>query len=258
MHFYKYQGTGNDFVMIDDRERRFNLNNSVLVKQLCDRRFGIGADGLILLRLCHEANFEMIYYNSDGKISSMCGNGGRCIARFAQHLKIIDTHCTFKAVDGLHSATLNDQEVALKMNDVTQIERTNDAYFLNTGSPHWIEYTKTIATMNVEEEGKKIRNNERFRSEGVNVNFIQAEKDIVKIRTYERGVEGETLSCGTGITAAAIAHAIHSKFTPGGHTIRLASDGGELMVKFDFDGAHSFTEIFLIGPAEKSFEGDVQ
>ncbi len=257
MQFYKYQGTGNDFVMIDDRENRFVLTDTSIVKHLCDRRFGIGADGLILLRLSAEAHFEMIYYNSDGNLSSMCGNGGRCIARFAQQLNIIDSHCTFKAVDGMHHASLTDTEVALKMNDVSEVEIDNDQYILNTGSPHVVKYVPDVNALDVVEEGRSIRYNDRFIKQGTNVNFVLHENNVLRIRTYERGVEDETLSCGTGITASALAHAIHYKFQAGSYTVHLSSQGGMLKVTFDFDGQNSFTNIYLIGPAEKVFEGEV-
>ena len=257
MQFHKYQGTGNDFVMIDDRNNKFDLLDTSLVKRLCDRRFGIGADGLILLRLCPEAHFQMIYFNSDGNLSSMCGNGGRCIARFAQHLGIIGSHCTFIAIDGMHHASLDNFEVTLKMNDVEIVEKNKEFYFLNTGSPHVVKYVEDVNATDVVEEGRKIRNNSRFLIEGTNVNFVSVENNILKIRTYERGVEDETLSCGTGITAAAIAHAIHSKNIAGSFTTSLVSRGGNLKVSFDFDGKNSFTNIHLIGAAEKSFEGEV-
>ncbi len=257
MHFYKYQGTGNDFVMIDDRGNKFDLARTDYIRHLCDRRFGIGADGLILLRLCPEAHFEMVYFNSDGNLSSMCGNGGRCIARFAQHLGIIDAHCTFKAIDGMHHASMDNFEVSLKMNDVSAVEESPAFYYLDTGSPHAVKYIDSLRDLDIVTEGRKIRDSERFASFGTNVNFIALENNILKIRTYERGVEGETLSCGTGVTAAALTHAIHSKFNAGAYSIPLVSEGGSLKVTFDFDGIQSFTNIHLIGPAEKSFEGEI-
>ncbi len=256
MHFYKYQGTGNDFVMIDDRQERFNIKDTELVNHLCNRRFGIGADGLILLRNHKELDFEMIYYNSDGNLSSMCGNGGRCIARFAQQLGIIKNNCTFMAVDGLHEATLNDNEVALKMKDVDAIEISSEFYFLNTGSPHVVKYLDDIASIDIIKEGRAIRYNNRFKAEGTNINFVSNDLDVLHIRTYERGVEDETLSCGTGITAAALSNAVQSKMPKGKYETKLKSEGGNLRVSFEYDGLSSFKNIFLIGPALKSFEGD--
>ncbi len=243
--------------MIDDRNNLFDLSNNTFIRRLCDRRFGIGADGLILLQLSPEAHFQMVYFNSDGNLSSMCGNGGRCIARFAQHLGIIDSHCTFKAVDGMHHARLNTFEVALKMNDVETVEKNKEFYYLNTGSPHVVKYVDEIANLNVFDEGRKIRYNERFKELGTNVNFVTTENNVLRIRTYERGVENETLSCGTGVTAAALVHAIHSKKVAGNIAVPLVSEGGKLKVTFDFDGKQSFTNIELIGAAEKSFEGEV-
>lgn len=256
MHFYKYQGTGNDFVMIDDREERFNIKDTELVNHLCNRRFGIGADGLILLRNHKEHDFEMIYYNSDGNLSSMCGNGGRCIARFAQQLGIIQTQCTFMAVDGLHEASLDENEVALKMKDVDSIEITEEFYFLNTGSPHVVKYLNDISAIDIVKEGRSIRYNDRFRAEGTNINFVSNDLETLRIRTYERGVEDETLSCGTGITAAALSNAVKSKMPKGKYETKLKSEGGNLRVSFEYDGLSSFKNIFLIGPALKSFEGD--
>jgi diaminopimelate epimerase len=256
IYFHKYQGTGNDFVMIDDRENKFDLHDHAFVKHVCDRRFGVGADGLILLRLSAEAHFEMVYYNSDGNLSSMCGNGGRCIARFAQSLGIIDSHCTFMAADGPHQAELNEKEVSLKMKDVNEAESNDGFYFLDTGSPHYIEYKNNLEAVNVFAEGQSIRYNSRFKGKGTNVNFVEFLNGILNIRTYERGVEDETLSCGTGVTASALAHAIHEKFNSGTHSVNLQTPGGMLKVKFDFDGRQAFSNVYLIGPAEFVFQGE--
>lgn len=256
MHFYKYQGTGNDFVMLDDRKQEFDIKNSHLVKLLCDRRFGIGADGLILLRNSNEAQFEMIYFNSDGNLSSMCGNGGRCIARFAQQLGIIETKVTFKAIDGIHQASLTPNEVSLKMNDVTTVENNQDYLFLNTGSPHLIKFVSDLDTLDILTEARKYRYNERFRELGTNVNFIQRDIDQLKIRTYERGVEDETLSCGTGITAAAIANIITEHKSAGSYQVKLHSRGGELQVLCNYDGKETFEHVYLIGAAEYVFDGN--
>jgi diaminopimelate epimerase len=223
---------------------------------MCDRRFGIGADGLILLRLSPDAHFEMIYYNSDGNLSSMCGNGGRCIVRFAQSLGIIDSHCTFMAVDGWHHATLTEKEISLKMKDVAAVEKGEGFYFLDTGSPHYIQYIESLDGFNVYEEGRKVRYNNRFREKGTNVNFVLPESKGLRVRTYERGVEDETLSCGTGITASALAHAVHANFNSGNHTINLEAEGGPLKVSFDYDGGQSFANIHLIGAAEFVFSGN--
>jgi diaminopimelate epimerase len=265
-HFYKYQGTGNDFIMIDDRDATFPIENHSLIAILCDRRFGIGADGLILLQKDNHSNFFMRYYNSDGNQSSMCGNGGRCIAAFANHLKIIENETSFTAVDGLHEAIIsgdgNELFVKLKMQDVSEIKYPSDDYqfVLNTGSPHFVKFlTSSIDYMNVVEEAKKIRYNNEFKKEGINVNFVNLDGlKKINMRTYERGVENETLSCGTGVTAAALSTAILNDLPNGIHTIHVKTNGGELSVKFDFNKVQrSFTNIWLQGTATLVFEGDV-
>ena len=204
-HFYKYQGTGNDFIMIDDRNATFPIDNHSLVAKLCDRKFGIGADGLILLQKNTTSTFFMYYYNSDGKQSSMCGNGGRCIAAFANHLKIVNDKTTFMAIDGLHEAIIsgsgNELFVQLKMQDVIEIKMPTDGYtfILNTGSPHFIKFlSESIDSFQLVEEAKKIRYNSEFKIDGINVNFVNLDGlKKINMRTYERGVEDETLSCGT-------------------------------------------------------------
>ncbi|HWY10281.1 MAG TPA: diaminopimelate epimerase, partial [Bacteroidia bacterium] len=206
--FDKYQGTGNDFILIDNRKKEIQLSVEQIAF-LCHRKFGIGADGLMLLELEPGVKFKMVYFNSDGNESSMCGNGGRCITAFAKKLGLITDAAKFIAVDGVHEATINEQSyVSLKMNDVKSVESGEDFFYLNTGSPHYVKMVNDIKNYNVFEEGKKIRNSERFLAEGTNVNFIEKTEDGVFVRTYERGVEGETLSCGTGVTASALVAAM--------------------------------------------------
>lgn len=272
IHFYKYQGTGNDFILIDDRDETFPTHDSSLVAKLCDRRFGIGADGLILLQKNNSSAFFMRYYNSDGNQSSMCGNGGRCIAAFAHRLKIAETETLFTAVDGLHEAIIsgegNELFVKLKMQDVKDIKRPSDdlkssdgyTFVLNTGSPHYVKFlASSIDSMDLVEEAKKIRYNTEFKDEGINVNFINLEGlKKITMRTYERGVEDETLSCGTGVTAAALSTAILNDLPNGIHTIQVKTKGGELSVKFDFDKhQNTFSDVWLQGPAILVFEGDI-
>jgi len=256
LHFYKYQGTGNDFILIDNRKNEIQLN-AEQVKSLCDRRFGIGADGLMLLELEPGADFKMVYFNSDGNQSSMCGNGGRCITAFAKKMGLINDRTKFIAIDGVHEAVIHDGFVSLKMNDVKSIESNSDHYFLNTGSPHYVKFVEDVNSYNVFEEGKKIRYNERFSEEGTNVNFIEKKDDSVFVRTYERGVENETLSCGTGVTASALVAAING-VASGKNYCKISTLGGDLRVKFDKVLETNFYNIWLEGPAEFVFEGQIE
>ncbi len=255
--FYKYQGTGNDFILIDNRQQTIALSTEQ-IRFLCDRRFGIGADGLMFLELELGFNFKMVYFNSDGNQSSMCGNGGRCITAFAKLLNVISDKCKFLAIDGSHEALiLENNIVSLKMQDVKQIEITNDFFFLNTGSPHYVKIVKDIEHYDVKGEGKKIRNSERFKEEGTNVNFIEKKDDAVFVRTYERGVEDETLSCGTGVTAAALVAGLQG-IVETKNSCLVKTLGGNLEVKFDRVLEKNFYNIWLEGPAELVFNGSVE
>ncbi len=254
--FLKYQGTGNDFVLIDDRSQSFlDVENQEQIALICNRKFGIGADGLILLRNHPEFDFEMVYYNADGRLGSMCGNGGRCIVAFARHLQLIEHECTFLAADGIHRAKIiRPNWIELSMNDVTTLEENEDYCFLNTGSPHYVVFTNNLEAIDIVEQGRAIRYSERFRKEGTNVNFVEPGQNQISVATYERGVEDETLSCGTGVTAAAIAYYLQhpDEENP---TINIRTKGGSLEVKFRNLGNHSFTDIWLCGPAVPVFEG---
>lgn len=255
-HFYKYQGTGNDFIMIDNRNNEFPKTDTNLIHNLCDRRFGIGADGLILLENSDKYDFTMVYFNADGNEGSMCGNGGRCIVAFAKQLSIITEETSFGAVDGLHLATIKNGIVSLKMMDIDTIEVYDDHVFLNTGSPHHISFNENIDTINVKELGAKIRNGAPYFSEGTNVNFVEQLSDSsFKVRTYERGVEDETLACGTGVTAVALAANLIDKTDS--NSINLKVLGGELEVSFDKVNDISYENIFLKGPAKLVFEGNI-
>ena len=267
IHFYKYQGTGNDFIMIDDRNGSFPIENHSLVARLCDRKFGIGADGLILLQKNIDSPFYMYYYNSDGNQSSMCGNGGRCIAAFAHYLKIADKETTFKAFDGVHEALISGEEkklfIKLKMQNVSDIKISSDGYdfVLNTGSPHFVKFiSQSLSDFPLVEEAKEIRYNDKYKAEGINVNIVNlAGLKKITMRTYERGVEDETLSCGTGVTAAALSAAILNNLPNGIHTIDVTTLGGVLSVKFDYHKQQqSFSDIWLQGSATFVFEGDIE
>jgi|ERR1019366_9335697 diaminopimelate epimerase len=256
MRFYKYQGTGNDFIIIDNHDLKFNRADNSLVARLCDRHFGIGADGLMLLQTKAGYDFEMVYYNSDGKESSMCGNGGRCIVEFAHTLGLVNDKAHFIAIDGEHEALVMPNFISLKMKDVNEIELHSDFSFLNTGSPHYVAFVDDLASFNVFEEGKKIRNNNRFKAEGTNVNFIERIKKELFVRTYERGVEAETYSCGTGVTAAALVAAIKNVSTEKNYC-DIKTLGGNLKVKFNKHSDNSFTDVWLEGPAVFVFKGDI-
>ncbi len=252
--FYKYQGTGNDFVIIDNRFQIFPKNDTKLVAKLCDRKFGIGSDGLILLENDESSDFKMVYYNSDGNIGSMCGNGGRCIVAFAQFLGIIKDEVTFNAIDGLHRATLDDGIVSLQMLDVSQIKIKPNAIFLDTGSPHHVQLVDNIKDFQVKKEGAKLRYG-LYGEKGSNINFVEQLGDYkFSVRTYERGVEDETLSCGTGVTAVAIA--MHKTGKTASDKVTIEAVGGVLEVKFDHNGR--YTKVFLIGPAEQVFKGEIE
>jgi len=253
--FYKYQGTGNDFVMIDNRQQTFNKKNAKQIALLCDRRFGIGADGLILLENHPNLDFKMVYYNADGNESSMCGNGGRCLVAFAKHLGVINDTAVFEAIDGLHHATIDGDVVRLQMQDVNTIEKHPKHVFLNTGSPHHVQFEEQIEDFDIKTKGATIRYGEPYNEAGSNVNFVKKINDqIFAVRTYERGVEDETLSCGTGVTAVALA--MHALNETDKNLITLLVQGGELQVSFEVDNG-VYKNIWLIGPATFVYKGSI-
>lgn len=254
MTFYKYQGTGNDFVILDNRNQHFPKDNNPLIASLCDRHFGIGADGLILLENDSTSDFKMVYYNADGNESTMCGNGGRCIVAFAKKLHLFEKTTIFLAIDGIHHAEIENSIVSLQMIDVDEVKVSGNSIFADTGSPHHIEIVEHIEKYPVVEKGRKIRN-EIYGKEGSNVNFIeQVDHQTFKIRTYERGVEDETLACGTGVTAAAIA--MHATKKTSSTTIKLSVVGGNLEVSFDENNG-VYSNVILSGPAEFVFKGTI-
>jgi diaminopimelate epimerase len=254
LHFYKYQGTGNDFVILDNREGLYNQLTHAQVHHLCDRRFGIGADGLMLLNNKPGYDFEMVYYNSDGGESSMCGNGGRCLVKFAFHQDIIRTTYNFLATDGEHLAEIDEHGIVrLKMQDVMSVSDEHGDMVLNTGSPHYVKTVNHLLHYDVVNKGREIRNSPAFQPGGINVNFVEAQsQDEIMVRTYERGVEDETFSCGTGVTACAIVN-FHNEC--GFNDVVVHTKGGRLSVEFERNANGTYTNIWLCGPAEKVFEG---
>jgi diaminopimelate epimerase len=253
--FYKYHGAGNDFIVIDNRDMHFPADNISYIERLCDRRFGIGADGLMLLQNAVNYDFEMRYFNSDGREASMCGNGGRCIVAFAHRLGIVGEHSSFIAVDGPHEAFLEpDGDVSLKMSDVSQVDIAGNEYFLDTGSPHFVRFVDSIEGLDVFAEGRAVRYSDRFREKGTNVNFVCQDAMHLTVYTYERGVESETLACGTGITASALSAALRSGIDKGLFTV--TAKGGNLSVSFEKTES-GFTDIWLKGPAAFVFNGKV-
>ena len=251
MEFYKYQGTGNDFVMIDNRDLSFPKEQR-LIEQICNRRFGVGGDGL--LEKDENTDFKMVYYNSDGNESTMCGNGGRCIVAFAHFLNIFQQKTTFTAVDGLHEAEINQGVVKLKMIDVENINTDGDCFVLNTGSPHFVKYVERVEVYNVYQNGYDIRNSANYKKEGINVNFVEQIRDNeIFVRTYERGVEAETLSCGTGVTASAITFMKDRNIS----SVVVKTLGGNLKVYAE-NREGIFRNVWLEGPAKQVFKGNIK
>jgi len=256
LQFYKYHGTGNDFILIDNRNSQIKVLGAVQIKYLCNRNFGIGADGLMLLNNHDKYDFEMDYYNSDGSGGTMCGNGGRCIVAFAKKLGVINNKTEFIASDGLHEAFIDNlDEVQLKMMDVDKIEQKQSHYFIYTGSPHHIVFKDQIAELNVYQQGKAIRYSKEYIDEGTNVNFVQVNDKGIEIRTYERGVENETLACGTGAVASAISY--YNKYKPVSSNVNVKVLGGNLQVSF-VEIENKYSNIFLTGPAKFVFKGQIE
>ena len=254
IRFFKYQGTGNDFVFIDNRSGVFDKTDHKLIAKLCHRKFGIGADGIVLVENSIEYDFEMVYFNPDGS-QSFCGNASRCAVDFASYLNIINDQATFKAIDGVHTAYIKSGLIHLKMNDVNSIKYFDEDLFIHTGSPHYIKFVDNVENENVIEEGRKIRNSESFITEGTNVNFAELmNSNQVYVRTYERGVEDETLSCGTGVTAVALAVSLKNFESP----VKIKTPGGDLQVSFRKTGENNFENVYLIGPAKMVFKGEIE
>jgi diaminopimelate epimerase len=257
MKFEKYHGTGNDFIIIDDRDNEFPINENIINK-LCNRHFGIGADGLLLLRKEDRSDFRMVYFNSDGKEATFCGNGGRCISAFAHTLGIVDSESNFAAKDGMHKAILtqispDEWKVSLSMKDAIIYSTDSESVYLNTGTYHVVKFVNDPDDIDIMADGPVIRYSDIYQPQGTNVNFVSSYGNKIRVRTYEKGVEAETLSCGTGVTAAAIATSIRN----GGEHFFVSTRGGELEVGFTHT-KESFTNIRLIGSAVRVFEGTIQ
>jgi diaminopimelate epimerase len=257
VNFFKYQGTGNDFIVLDNRKHEYSQLNTDQIRRLCDRRFGIGADGLMFLNGKAGYDFEMKYFNADGREGSMCGNGARCILKFAYHLGIHRNDYKFWATDGDHEGEIDtDGTVSLKMIDVNQVKKKHGDFILNTGSPHYIKLVNDVMDTDVYKKGRDIRYSKDFEVEGINVNFVeQAHEDKIIVRTYERGVEDETYSCGTGVVAAALI-CYHNE--NGYNEVEVKTLGGSLSVEFDRLVEDHYVNIWLTGPAEKVFEGKTE
>lgn len=256
--FFKYQGAGNDFVMVDQRDQTYlSRGDRDRIARLCDRRFGIGADGLILLQRVKGYDFEMLYFNADGGEGSLCGNGGRCAAAFAHYLNQVGSSCMFLASDGSHEARLPSPGwVELKMHDVERVESGAGFTCINTGSPHYVRFVPHLGAIDVYQEGRLIRNAPEYAPAGINVNFVEIQEGELEVATYERGVENETLACGTGVTAAAMAHVSRLSEATGYWDIPIRTKGGQLRVRFEYDGL-AFREVWLCGPAVHVFSGTI-
>lgn len=252
IQFYKYQGTGNDFIIINDLDGHLSTEDII---NLCDRKYGIGADGIIFMSKTKDVDFKMMYFNADGS-ESFCGNGSRCAVKHAQYLGWISGQCIFTSNDGDHAAEIEEETVKLKMHDVDFIVVEDMGYILNTGSPHYIAYTEGINELDLIKAAHEIRYSERFKEVGINVNYLEPKNGILHIRTYERGVEDETLSCGTGVTAAAIAHYLEQNSTQKNFKQKLQTKGGSLYVSFE-KKKDRFQNIVLSGPANLVFQGSI-
>ena len=256
VHFSKYQGTGNDFVMLDNLSGKYDDLSIEVIRFLCDRRFGIGADGLIKINSHETADFEMDYYNSDGS-KSFCGNGARCSVVYAETLGVDISNTTFSAIDGLHHASKIGEVISLQMKDVSEISCRGKDFVIHTGSPHYVRFTNDIDSVDIVDFGIEIRFSPEFNAEGINVNLVQVTSDKkLIVNTYERGVEDETLSCGTGVTACALAYGFQNNL-PGNQSIEVKVKGGELIVSFLQKNQGEFIDIQLIGPAKFVFSGEV-
>jgi diaminopimelate epimerase len=257
IQFSKYEGTGNDFILIDDRKLLFPASGE-LISKLCDRHFGIGADGILLVQHSEGYDFGMSYFNSDGSMATFCGNGGRCITAFAHQMGITSNTCRFMAADGIHHAQITENNgtvmiVELEMQDPVIYNLDNNSCYLNTGTYHVVKFVDNPDDIDLIESGREIRFDARYEPHGTNVNFAKLLKKELYVRTYEKGVENETLSCGTGVTASAIAASLRY----GGDSFYVNTAGGRLFVSFARTG-DVFKQVKLTGPAKLVFSGEIE
>ena len=255
LKFSKYQGTGNDFILVDNLTGSFNDLSITQIKELCNRKQGIGADGLIKINYSKNHAFQMDYYNSDGS-QSFCGNGARCAIAFVETLGIEVSELTFDAIDGVHWGSKKKDEIRVKMGNVNKIQAIDKDFELNTGSPHYVKISKDISSETILNIGKSIRYSPNYKQEGINVNLLKGITPTkIEIATYERGVENETLSCGTGATACAL---IWNKIQDSdANFVEVKVKGGELKVEFSRNNFDGYEEIYLIGPAKLVYSGEV-
>ncbi len=248
--FVKYQGTGNDFILIDNRQESFPKDDLSLISRMCHRKWGIGADGLMLIEQNGLEDFEMIFFNPDGT-KSLCGNGSRCAVAFAQTLGLLVSETQFLTTDGQHHARVENQQIHFQIHDVRDIRQyTENDFFIFNGSPHHVRFVTDLTKVDITGEGRTLRNDPRYSPDGTNVNFVAITEKGIEVRTYERGVENETLSCGTGVVASALASSLKGVQSP----ITVETQGGSLTVTFT-KGDTGFANIYLAGPAQKVFTG---
>jgi len=252
IEFFKYQGTGNDFVLIDNRNGQFPKDAEV-ISYICDRKFGVGSDGLILIEHHPELDYRMVFFNPDGS-QSLCGNGSRCGFQFARDLDIVSNKATFETTDGIHKAELSDGTISISLFPVQLIKALDEDFYLNTGSPHFVRLVEDVEHTDVVTVGRKIRYSADYSGQnGTNVNFAQLLPDHIRVRTYERGVENETLSCGTGVTAVALVGALNGYSSP----VTVETQGGRLAVTYE-KNEEGFKNIWLSGSVQFVFKGDMQ
>ncbi|MFT4678980.1 MAG: diaminopimelate epimerase [Flavobacteriales bacterium] len=252
LNFSKYHGAGNDFILINNLDGSIDLSVDQ-IQLLCDRNFGIGSDGLILIESCALADYSVNFYNPDGS-QSFCGNGSRCAYRMAMDLKLVSDTCTFLAFDGLHQASSQGKDVSISMSDVKSIDPYKDGFVVQTGSPHFVKFCQDLDKIKIVQEAHSVRYDDKYKEKGINVNFVLPRNGEIALRTYERGVEAETLACGTGVTAAALVYAMSQDHL---REVKVHAVGGDLKVGFKRMG-EGFCDVWLTGPAQHVYHGNIK